>query len=121
MTYLSAGDMAQMQRVLATTWPDSIVVHRKSDTSDGQGGSIAAYAAHGTYLGRVAYVTARAGEERVSGGRTVAEASWVVTLPGTASVLDTDRIVYEGGTLNVVHVKTPTTWQMTTRVECMSL
>lgn len=120
MTYLSAGDLHLMKRELATTWPDSVIVERASYVSDGMGGSTQTWAGAGTYLGRVAYST-RLGEERASGGRSVNEASWVVTLPGTADVRDDDQIVYGDERFQVIQVKGPTTWQMTTRVECMSL
>jgi len=118
---LTSAELALMKADLATTWPDSIVVQRQTFASDSQGGSTSTWAANGTYSGRVAYVTARVGEEYAAAGRAQAESSWIVTLPGTASVLDTDRLVYSGGTFNVTHVRTPTTWQMTTRVECVEL
>jgi hypothetical protein len=119
MSFLTAGDLALMRDTLESSLPGTAVIQRQGFTSDGMGGSIgSAWTAVGTVPARRDPVRTRIGEERMFGGRGIGESTWVVVMPEGTDVRRTDRIVL-GGTLEVVEVRTPQSWELMTRAECV--
>jgi len=121
MPFLDAGDIALMRDVVETTLAGTAVIQRSTGTTDGMGGSTRTYAASGTVSARIDPVTLRQGGERQQGGRAIGESNWVVVMPQGTDVQRTDRIVISGGTFEVAEIRTPQTWELLTRAECVRL
>lgn len=120
MPFLSPGDLHLMREVFDTTLPETVVIQRPTGASDGMGGSIQTFAPAGTVNARVD-PSWRKGEEREHGGRQVAESSWVVVMAHDTDVRTEDQILHQGRTLEVVEVRTPQSWEILTRCECVAL
>lgn len=120
MSFLDAGDIALMRDDVNLTLPETVVVQRATFASDGLGGSIPSWAAIGTPPARVDPIN-RTGQESAQQGREIGEASWVVVMAYNGTVTADDRIVHQGRTLQITEVRTPQSWQLLTRCECVGL
>lgn len=120
MSYLDAGEIALMRDEVATTLPETVVIQRSTGASDGMGGSTRTFAANGTASARVDPVW-RLGQEREQGGRAIGDSNWVVIMAHDTDVLRGDRIVHQARALEVVDVRTPQSWELLTRAECVQL
>lgn len=119
MSFLSDGDLALMRQDVETTLPESVVIQRATYASDGMGGSIPTWAAFGTAPARVDPMSS--GIERAQGGRESGASEWVVIMAYDGTVSASDRIVHSGRTLQITEVRTPQSWQLLTRCECVGL
>ena len=99
------------------TLAGTAVVHTAAKTADAQGGQSWTYTASGTVPCHVSPEAIRGGEV-TAGGRLAELTSWVLTLHGTATVDEDDRVVVGGVTYEVTEVLSPRTWQLSKRVRC---
>lgn len=120
MSFLDAGDLALMRDDLELTLPETVVVKRATFASDGLGGSVPTWAAIGTPAARVDPIN-RTGQEAAQQGREIGEAAWVVIMAYDGTVSAADQIVHQGRTLQITEVRTPQSWQLMTRCECVGL
>lgn len=120
MSFLSTGDVALMRSEFETSLPETVVIQRATFTSDWLGGSIPSWAAVGTVSARVDPIR-RFGEEEAAQGREIGVSAWVVVMAHDESVTASDRIVHQGRTLQITEVRTPQSWQLLTRCECVGL
>lgn len=118
-TFLTTGDIAQMRATFETSLPETVVIERASGSADGLGGSVQTWAAVGTVSARVDPMAA--GSEVEQGGREIGHSAWVVVMAHDESVSAADRIVHQGRTLQITDVRTPQSWQLLTRCECVGL
>jgi len=121
MSFLSTGDLALMRNEFKLTLPETVVIQRATMTSDGLGGSVPSWAAVGTVSARVDPLRSNSGGEGVQGGREAGASDWAVVMAHDVSVTAEDRIVHQGRTLQIVEVRTPQSWQLLTRCECVGL
>lgn len=120
MSYLDAGEIALMRDEVATTLPETVVITRAAGASDGMGGSTRTWSPAGTVNARVD-PSWRIGDEREQGGRSIGVSNWVVVMAHDVDVQRSDRIVHQGRTLEVTEVRTPQSWELLTRAECVQL
>lgn len=110
---LNAAELERMRAVAETALPDTCVVSSQTYVSDGGGGGSVTWTAAGTFPCRVAPL---GGDERLYGGRLSPDSDSVITLPHDATISEQSRVVVNGGTYNVEHVK-DRSYELTTRVE----
>lgn len=115
---LTATEIDRMRRDVTPSLPDTVVISRPAWTADGLGGSAAAWAAAGTVACRVEPLQTGEGEE-VAGGRAAGPAEYVVTVAHDQDVRGTDRLIYQGGTLEVTEVVTARSWDVHTRIRAV--
>lgn len=121
MAFLSAGDIALMREDVESSLPETVVIQRATYASDGMGGSIPTFAAFGTAAARVDPMRSTSGGEVASQGRETGVSEWVVIMAYNGTVSASDRIVHQGRTLEITEVRTPQSWQLLTRCECVGL
>jgi head-tail adaptor len=112
---LRTGDLSRMRTVAGSALPDTGTIHSQAYVSDGGGGGTVTWTAAGTVPCRVAPLMT-GGVEQVTGGRISPTADTVITLRHDATITPSSRLVANGGTYNVEHVR-DRSWELTTRVE----
>jgi head-tail adaptor len=122
-TFLSDGDLISMQNVLNRSLPGTVVIQRKTQTSDGQGGRIDAWAAVGTTACRVSPFSSQGamGSEGDSGAGLRAQRERMITLPANADVSESDRIVVSSTTYEVVSMDGPRSMELARRVQAVKV
>ena len=120
MALLTTADTAWMAALQEAAMPDTIVIERRTLTSDGAGGYTEVWGSVGTASGRLMPITRNAGEP-VVGGQPASESYWWATLPVGTSVVETDRLVTGGRSFEVIRINTTESWQTAVRCECMAL
>lgn len=119
---LSAADLAAMRATLdSTRVSGTLVVQRRTETTDGRGGYTHTYTAvtGGTVLYRVYQVS---GLERAMAGRVGTVTVWRFGLPRTPEVRATDRLYVDGAyTYEVTNSNTPRQWHLEQVVEAVRL
>jgi len=114
---LSTLELTNMRHEAAHFWPETGVIWRATEASDGQGGVIATWAAVGTTSCRIS--PASAGREQVIAEKLTAIAPWTITLNCGTVVQDADRIVIaSAGTFEVQAVLAPRSYEVHRRVLC---
>lgn len=114
---LTGAELTDMREEAELALPDVCVVQARTLTSDGQGGRTEAYATSVTTTCRVSPAgQTTQGNEVTRGDGTKALADWIVTLPYSTSVAQTDRLLVNGVTYEVLGVKAPRGWEITRRV-----
>lgn len=120
MAFLDTGDLVLMREDVDLSLPETVVIQRATFAADGLGGSVPTWAAVGTVAARVDPMGA-AGDETISGGREIGRGDWAVIMGHDETITAKDRIVHSGRTLQIVEVRTPQSWQLLTRCECVAL
>ncbi len=119
---LSSGELAQMRHTVNAYLAGTIVVQAATKTSDGQGGYSWAYAAAGTYAGRVSPENLRGfADEAIVGMRLAEKTPYVATLASTVTIDEDDRLVYDGVTYEAIAVLTNVPTDIATRVRCIEV
>lgn len=95
--------------------PDVCVIRARTLTADGQGGKTESYATSVTTTCRVS-PAGRAMQEVTRADGTRATADWVVTLPYNTTVSQSDRLLVNTVTYEVLGAKAPRGWEITRRV-----
>jgi len=121
---LSAGELDAMRATIGETLPDSCVVLRRTDVSDGAGGWTPVWATAATLPCRVRPTGQITPSEQPAADRLQGRMPFTVTLPvfdagGVATdVHDTDQIRRTGDTtaLEVIGVALPESWPLSVRV-----
>lgn len=103
-----------MRAVAAQALPGTAVIQTESFTDDGGGGGTLGWSAAGTVSCRIAPMT---GSERDIADRVAEDAESVVTLPADTDIDASDRLLIDGRTYNVLHVRERDAWELTRRVE----
>lgn len=96
---LSEAELADIRAAQAAGLPDMATLYRTARTVDATGGISGTRAQMGTERCRVSRANPR---EVQQGGKTVALADWIVTLPYGTDVRTDDEIETGGRTLRVV-------------------
>lgn len=112
---LSNGQIASMRTTLERTLPDTAVVSRPTNVSDGAGGWTQTWATVATVACRVAVPS---GGEVVIAGKLDAVGTWTITLPALTDVAAADRIAVGARTFEVSLVLRPRSWELSRRVLC---
>lgn len=115
MEFVQAALLAVCRTTLEASLPDSAVIWHPTVSIDSSGGGSTAWANTGTVPARLAPSAAL---ERALGLRWTALGDWVVTLAHDAPVVETDRLVIAGKTLDVKGIPTAWTWEICRRAVC---
>jgi head-tail adaptor len=103
---LTSGELARMRTDLNLSLPGTAVIHRRTETSDSQGGVTAAYAAVGTVDCRLSPSLANFGSgEELHGDRVQTVTTRMLTVPGTTDINSKDRVVVDSVTYSVTEVR----------------
>lgn len=116
MSLLSADDLAYMRATQEQALPGTVVIERYTLTPNGMGGHIEAWAAVGTAIGRIYPRTTRGRGEIVLGAQVQSETEWYATFPVGTDVRETDRLLYDSRTWEVV--RTNNSEMYSTAVRC---
>lgn len=95
---------------------DSASIRRPVVANDGIGGTSRTWSVVGTVKCRMAVNAA--GDSAVLAGQIVERAPWRVTFPALTDIRNTDRLVINGKTLEVVGVAGPSTYETARVVVC---
>jgi SPP1 family predicted phage head-tail adaptor len=110
---LTDADLTSMRATAAQALPGTAVIQTRSFTDDGGGGGTLAWSNAGTVACRLAPLN---GSEREIADRVSDDSEFIATLPTTAAVDVTKRLLINGGTFNVSAVR-DRSWEITQRVE----
>lgn len=85
--------------------PGTAVIQSKTATSDGQGGQTWTYAARtgGTVDARLAAENTQPGSGEIA-SRSAAVTPWILTIPADTTITNTDRVVFDSDTYEVLSV-----------------
>lgn len=119
-TLLGAVELSALRGAAQSAMPGSVVIYRRTLTSDGAGGQSGTVTAVGTVIARA---VPRRGEPTVmtAGGRVEARGDWYVYVPtGTDIRRQTDHLVHSsGGTFDVLFTSANRSYPVELRVTCM--
>ena len=111
---LTAAELARMRDTLELSLPGTAVIQTRTTVGDSQGGYTQTYAAASTVDARLSPEALRGFEGELAG--RVAEVSpWLLTVPSTTTVGETDRVVYDSVTYEVTEVLTRVPWDLCVR------
>lgn len=113
MSLLTDADIESMRTTALEALPGTAVIQNQTFVDNGGGGGSLSWTASGTVACRLAPLT---GDEREVADRISAEADYVITLPTTASVTASSRLIVAGGTFEVQALR-DRLWNVTQRVE----
>jgi head-tail adaptor len=95
--------------------PGTAIIQTKTKTSDGQGGETWAYAASGTVDARLAAENTQPRSGEIA-SRSATATSWVLTIPAATTITNTDRVVFDSITYEVLSIMTRTPEEIARRV-----
>lgn len=97
--------------------PGTAVIQAKTATSDGQGGQTWTYAARagGTVDARLAAENTQPRSGEIA-SRSATATSWVLTIPAATTITNTDRVVFDSVTYEVLSIMTRTPEEIARRV-----
>lgn len=114
---LTAGEIAAMREEIELTLPDTAIIYTATSAADGQGGHTETWAAAGTVDCRLSPRTQQQGSEPGYGERQAAVADWVITLPASTTLTESQRVEVGGTAFEVTRVKAPRSWQLSCRAD----
>lgn len=114
---LSTLELSNLRHEAGHFWPETGVIWRATEASDGQGGMLQTWAAVGTVSCRIS--PAGAGREQIAAEKLTAVAPWMITLTQGTTVYESDRIVIStAGTFEVQAVMAPRSYEVHRRLLC---
>jgi head-tail adaptor len=108
---ISAADLAAMTAQLTASMPDTVLIQRKTLTSDSAGGQTAVWSTVATVAGRVS-PSQFPPWEKLFADRVGSHSNWTVTVPAGTDVRTEDRLLAGTRTLEVIEVRAPRSWEM---------
>jgi len=117
---LTAAEIHQCRETSDAFLPGTAVIQAKTATADGQGGQTWTYAARtgGTVDARLAMENEQPQE---LAGRIADVSSWVLTIPATTTITETDRVVFDSLTYDVLSIMTRTPEEIARRVRLVRI
>jgi head-tail adaptor len=116
---LTASDLSCVQTAVVSTLPDTVIISRSTQTSDGMGGVNDTWANVGTVAARVSPSSSGSGRtEQIVGGEFLAAIPWVVTMPAGTNVNERDRLIYKTQTFEIHRTDTPRSYPTGVRAFC---
>ena len=115
---MNAATLARLRRVANANMNESARVSRPTRTSDGMGGWIESWTTAATLDCRRRSSLSQA-EQRIA-ERLAITRPWIVQLPALSDVLETDRLVIGGDTLEVAHVA-KSSWEAVCQALCKEM
>jgi len=114
---LSTLELSNMRHEAGHFWPETFVIWRPTEGSDGQGGVITTWAAVGTTTGRLS--PAGGGREQAAADKLTAIVPWMITITQGTTVYTTDRIVSAtAGTFEIQAIMAPCSYEVHRRLLC---
>jgi hypothetical protein len=119
---LTDADIAGMRSAVEDSLPDTAVIQTRTFVGDSGGGGTSVWAASGTVACRVSpRRPSNFGAERDVAMRITEVATFLVTLPQSASCDTNSRIQTMGNTYEVVGLQEPRSWDLCRRVEVLEV
>ena len=116
---LTTADLSCVQAAVVSTLPDTVIISRSTQTSDGMGGVNDTWANVGTVAARVSPSSnASSRVEQIVGGEFLAAIPWVVTMPAGTNVNERDRLIYKTQTFEIHRTDTPRSYPTGVRAFC---
>lgn len=117
---LTSDDLTTLKAAQNAILPDTAAVHRATTEADGLGGVTASWAPTGdAYACRIS--SRGIPEEYMQMAAVRGRTPWMVTLPTSADVLRTDRLVVGSRTLEVIGFTSVGAWETAKRVVCLEV
>ncbi len=113
--WLPPSELAAQRTAAAQTFPESCIVQRLAEVSDGQGGFTQAWTAVGTVDARM---VAKSGNTRAVGGKDSVVGAYTLTVPVGTDIQETDRVVIGAVPYRVLFVDDLKAWQIAVRCDC---
>jgi head-tail adaptor len=110
---LSDAQIASMRTTLERTLPDTAVIQRPTQVSDGGGGYTETWPTVATVACRVAQPS---GGEQVIADKLDAVGTWTITLPALTDVAAADKIMVGSRIFMVALPLRPRSWELSRRV-----
>lgn len=115
MSWLSAGELAQMRADVVNLMPDTCDILSVAYTRDGEGGLVETWGtATAGVACRIDYVR---GDEQIAGGALQSYRRAMISLPYDTALTTTNRIYTDGRTYSVVSVNSGQSWKVAVRAE----
>lgn len=122
MALISALELTAMQATATSALPDTAQIRSRSYVPDGRGGQTATWSAPISVPCRLSPTVMRPSEVIDVSQVERAVSPWLVTLPATVTVNQTDRITVGNRTLEVLDViDAPRSWILETLVHCQEV
>lgn len=113
MLPLGTAEIHQMRDTSNVALAGTAVISTPSWAADGQGGSVATFAASGTVDARLAPIS---GTEQIDEDRYTRDQLFVLTVPALTTVTAADRVAFNSNTYEVTHVAPWVPWEIARRV-----
>lgn len=119
---ISEGELHSFRHTVDTFLAGTAVIQGRTATTGAAGGQIDNWAAltGGTVKARLAPEQFRGGE-RVLAGRVVEVTNWILTLPAHTPISESNRVVYDSRTYQVVEVLTRVPEEVSRRVRLVEV
>jgi SPP1 family predicted phage head-tail adaptor len=105
---LGTAELNAIRAVIDTTLPDTCAIVRGTAVMDGQGGNSTTW---GTVAGTVnCRMDMRGGKEATAAGAVQPYSTYVLSLTHDQSIQTNDRVIFGGGTFNVMSVNASQSW-----------
>ena len=102
---LSTAELAQLRADAEDHLPDTCTIQSRSSGRTTDGGVTFAYTNRGAAIEcRLAGLTTQQGEA-LEGGKLTSLTRWVLTLHHDQTIVETDRVIHDGGTFEVTHLE----------------
>lgn len=117
---ISATELAQMRADVTASLTDTATVQTRALANDGAGNAVETYSGSTTVACRLRYASGGKPSypKQRSGDQSQPQQLWVVTLPYDASVNETDHLLINGETYEVVTANEERSLELCQRVLC---
>lgn len=113
-TWIPSAELSAVRDAVANVLPDSCIIQRLAETSDGQGGFTQAWAAVGTVDCRL---VAKSGNTRALGGQQNTVGAYTLTVPHDTDIQASDRVVIDSTNYRVLFVDDVKVWKAAVRCD----
>lgn len=114
MAWDLTAEITQQQTDAELTFCDTAVISRLTETSDGQGGQIQSWTAHGTVPCRL---VANTGDSKQIGSQFNRRGDFTLTVAHDADIQESDRVTVDSINYRVLFVDETRDWRTATRAQ----
>lgn len=117
---ISTAELTSMRATVTSVLTDTATIQTRSSANDGAGNAVETYAGTATIACRLRFASGNkpSSPKQRSGEQMQPQQLWIVTLPYNASVNETDHLIINGTTYEVVTANEQRSLELCQRVLC---